>query len=447
LAAKHQVYLGTDPNPTNLIQTTTAHTLDLGPLGLKYGKTYTWRVDEVNDAASPAVWQGDAWSFTTIGYAVVDDFESYDDLCNRIFFGWVDGFGYSAAPECGVVSSSGNGTNSTVGNVTPPFAEQVVIHSGTQSLPMAFDNTRSPYYSEAQKEWTTAQSWKTGGANALVVYLRGDAPDFLETTPGTILMNGTGADIWNSTDQFRFAYKQLKGNGSITARVDNVANTDGWAKAGVMIRETFDAGGTNALVAMTPANGISFQWRPTRDAASSNVAVAGLAAPYWVKVTRTGDTFTAQYSTNGVAWTDLVATPSVVIPMASDVYIGLAVCSHVTGSVCGAKFSNVSTTGSVSGSWQTTGVGAAQTGGNTPETFYVRLQDSAGTAKVVANPDPTVIATGAWQEWSIPFSQFSGINMGSIKKMAVGVGNPASPKAGGSGKLYIDDIRLTRTAQ
>ncbi len=448
LAAQHQVYLGTDPGALALAQTVTAHSLPLGPLGLEFGRTYTWRVDEVNDAASPAVWQGDAWSFTTIGYAVVDDFESYDDLCNRIFFGWVDGFGYSASPDCGVVFSSGNGTGSTVGNVQPPFAEQAVIHSGKQSMPMGFDNTRSPYYSEAQREWATAQSWTGGGANALVVYLRGDAPGFLETTAGTILMNGTGSDIWDSTDQFRFAYKQLKGNGSIVTRVDSVANTDGWAKAGVMIREDFQTGSANALVAVTPANGISFQWRPTRDAASSNVAVAGLAAPYWVKVTRTGDTLTAQYSANGIAWMDLVATPSVTIPMASDVYIGLAVCSHVTSSACGAKFSSVSTTGNVSGSWQTTGIGASQTGGNTPETFYVRLQDSAGTAKVAANADPSVIATGAWQEWSIPFSQFTsaGINMGSIKKMAVGVGDPASPKAGGSGKLYIDDIRLTRVA-
>jgi hypothetical protein len=84
--------------------------------------------------------------------------------------------------------------------------------------------------------------------------------------------------------------------------------------------------------------------------------------------------------------------------------------------------------------------------GNTPETFYVVVQDSAGKSKVVSNPDTAVIATGAWEQWSIPLSQFTsaGVNLGSIKKMMVGVGDRNAPKAGSSGKLYIDDIRLTR---
>jgi hypothetical protein len=65
---------------------------------------------------------------------------------------------------------------------------------------------------------------------------------------------------------------------------------------------------------------------------------------------------------------------------------------------------------------------------------------------VVSDPDASVIATGAWQEWQIPLSQFSsaGVNLNSIKKMMVGVGDRNAPKAGSSGKLYIDDIRLTR---
>lgn len=104
----------------------------------------------------------------------------------------------------------------------------------------------------------------------------------------------------------------------------------------------------------------------------------------------------------------------------------------------------LSTTGGVSGSWQVAEVGISQVGGNAPETFYVTLQDNAGTSKVVANSDPTVIATGDWQEWSIPLSQFtsSGLNIGSVKKMIVGVGDRVSPKIGSAGKLYIDDIRL-----
>ena len=103
--------------------------------------TYYWKVNEVNDAAIPSTREGEVWSFSTPGYAIVDDFEGYDDACNRIFFGWVDGFGHSGSEDCGVAPSAGNATGSTVGNSRPPFAERTVIHGGSQSMLLAYDNT------------------------------------------------------------------------------------------------------------------------------------------------------------------------------------------------------------------------------------------------------------------------------------------------------------------
>ncbi len=444
LAAKHQVYLGTDPNPTNLIQTTTVHSLDLGPLGLQYGKTYTWRVDEVNDTA---IWPGDVWSFTTPGYAVVDDFEAYDDLCNRVFFSWQDGFGYSASPDCGVAGSPGNGSGSTVGNINPPFAEQTITHSGGKSMPMWYDNTKAPFYSETQREWPTGQAWTTGGVGTLNLWVQGEATSFLETAPGTVVMNGTGTDIWDASDQFRFVYKALKGNGSIVARVEGVGNTNEWAKAGVMIRESTAAGSTHAFVAVTPVatHGISYQRRVDTNMATNQATdVASTPVPQWVKLTRTGNAFTAQYSSDGSTWTDIKVTPALSITMSTDALIGLAVTSHQAGAVCGGKFSNVSTTGGVSGAWQMAEVGTSQVSGNTPETSYVAVADSAGKTAVVSNPDKTLIATGNWEQWVIPLSQFTsaGVNLGSVKRVIIGVGDRGAPKAGSSGKLYIDDIRL-----
>ena len=447
-AAKHHLLLSTDANAvaggTAPVKTLTSHSLDLSPLGLLYGKTYYWRVDEVNDAAPTTLWPGDVWSFTTTGYAVIDDFEAYDDACNRVFFAWVDGLGYSASPDCGLAASGGNATGSTVGNVSAPFAEKTIVHGGSQSMPMAFDNTNSPHYSETQREWSTAQAWIGGGVDALVVNVRGEAAGFLETASGTLIMNGTGTDIWNNSDEFRFVYKSLKGNGSITARIDAVANTDGWAKVGVMIRETLAGGSAHGIMAMTPSNGASFQRRVLTGDASSNTDLTGVATPYWVKLTRTGTTLAAQTSADGVAWVDLTVTPALTFTMANDVYIGLAVCSHVAGTVCGAKFSHVSTSGGVSGSWQVAEIGTTQVSGNAPETFYVALEDSTGTTKVVSDPDPTVIATGFWEQWTIPLSQFTsaGVNLGSVKKMTAGVGDRVSRKIGGAGKVYIDDIRL-----
>jgi hypothetical protein len=454
-AAKHQLYLSPDANAvaneTVAAITPTGHSFDLTSLGLDHGRTYYWKVNEVNDAAATKVWQGDVWSFTTIAYAVVDDFEGYDDVCKRIFFSWVDGFGYSATPDCGVAAANGNATGSTVGNVNPPFAEQSIVHGGTKAMPMWFDNAKSPFYSEAQREWAAGTAWTGNGVNTLVVYLRGDAAGFIETTPGTIIMNGTGTDVWDASDQFRFVYKALKGNGSIVAKVEAVAQTNDWAKAGVMIRETAAGGSTHAFNAVTPvaSHGISYQRRvDTNVATNANNDVADAPLPQWVKLTRTGNVFTAQYSADGKAWTDIATTSPVTINMANDVMIGLAVTSHTAGVVCGAKFTNVSTTGGVSGGWQVAEVGTAQVAGNPLEPFYVVVQDKAGKSKVVSNPDTTVIATGTWQQWQIPLSQFSnaGVNLGTVQRLTIGVGDRNSPKAGGSGKLYIDDIRLTRLA-
>jgi regulation of enolase protein 1 (concanavalin A-like superfamily) len=444
LAASHQVYLGTDPKALSLIQATASHSLDLGPLGLQYGKTYTWRVDEVNDAA---LWQGDVWSFTTPAYAVVDDFEGYDDLCKRVFFSWQDGFGYSASAECGVAGSQGNGSGSTVGNINPPFAEQTITHSGAKSMPMWYDNTKAPFYSETQREWPTGQNWTIGGVNSLTLWVQGDATSFMETSPGTVVMNGTGTDIWDASDQFRFVYKALKGNGSIVARVEGVGKTNDWAKAGVMIRESMAAGSTHAFVAVTPtaSHGISYQRRVATNVASNLATdVVNTPMPQWVKLTRTGNTFAAQYSGNGTTWTDIAVAPAVSIPMATDVFVGLAVTSHAAGLVCGAKFSNVSTTGGASGAWQVAEVGTSQVSGNAPETSYVAVADSAGKMATVNNLDKTVIATGNWEQWIVPLSQFrsAGVNLGSVKKMVIGVGDRGAPKPGSSGKLYIDDIRL-----
>ncbi len=454
-SVKHNVTVGSDAdavaNGTVAAKTVTDHTFGLSSLALEYGKTYYWKVDEVNDAADTKVWTGDVWSFTTIGYGAIDDFESYDDVCNRIFFAWTDGLPFGASSDCGVAAYAGNSTGATVGNATAPFAEQAVTHNGSrQAMPMWFDNTKSPFYSEAQREWPTAQSWTAGGADTLTVWVRGDAAAFVETTPGTIIMNGMGTDIWGTADEFRFVYKSLKGNGSMIAKVNSVANTNAWAKAGVMIRESLDASSTYAFSVVSATSGMDFQHRDTVAVApAGNAAVTVGGAPYWVKITRTGNAFTAALSADGVAWTDITPTAGVTIAMANEVFIGLAVTSHQAGSVCGASFSNVSSTGGVSGSWTAIGIGAEQANGNTPEAFYVAVQDSAGKVKAISNTDTSIIATGVWQQWNIPFSQFTsaGVNLTSVKKMYVGVGDRSAPKSGGSGKIVIDDIQVTRVAQ
>ena len=101
-AVSHEVYLGTDPNALTLAKTVTAHSQSLSPLGVEYSRTYYWRVDEVNNAATPPSWTGDTWSFSTTGLLRCGGLRDYNDTCNRVFFAWVDGFGHSGNVACGV---------------------------------------------------------------------------------------------------------------------------------------------------------------------------------------------------------------------------------------------------------------------------------------------------------------------------------------------------------
>ncbi len=213
------------------------------PTGLEPLKTYYWRVDET--VAGGAVKTGPVWSFTTC--LVVDDFESYtDDLAAKttIFDAWIDGL-------------TDGLSGSVVGNATAPFAEQKTVHSGTQSMPMDYNNVKSPFYSEATREFTPAQDWTAGGVDTLILYVRG---------------------------------------------------------------------------------------RP----------------------------------------------------------------------------------------------------GDKPATVYVTLEDASKKAAAVAYPDTTLTKTAQWTQWKIPLSQFTGVNLAKVKKLYLGVGDKKAPIAGCAGRIYIDDIQITK---
>ncbi|MBP8303703.1 MAG: discoidin domain-containing protein [Phycisphaerae bacterium] len=453
-AVRHEVCFGTDPNALALAKTLTEHELALRTLAPEYGRTYFWQVAEVNDAAAVRSWVDEVWSFTTLGYGVVEDFESYDNACNRVYYAWKGGAGNSANSDCGVGEYGGNGTRSIVGNDAVPYAEQTLVHSGSQAMPLWYDNTAAPFYSEAGRDWGTARSWMEGGADTLQVYVLGEPVAYLETGPGSLMMNGIGTDIFGTADQCRFACKSLTGNGTIVARVEGLADTDAWALAGVMIRESLDAGSAYAGVFLTGNNGVRFRARATLNGgATSDTSVAtaeqmALREPVWIQIERTGDVFRGFYSVDGQAWTGMAWNPQTIV-MGPQVHIGLAVCSHTAAAATSGRFSGIATTGAVTGAFQSVDVGVAQPAGNAPDTLYVVVEDSAGRSRVVSHTDPLVIATGGWEEWNIPLGELTsaGLDLGGVRKVTVGVGNRSASKAGGAGKLVLDDLRLTRTGR
>ncbi|MFD0893583.1 DUF1349 domain-containing protein [Luteolibacter ambystomatis] len=144
-------------------------------------------------------------------------------------------------------------------------------------------------------------------------------------------------DLWNNADSFRYAFERAHGDVTVTARVISVTNTSSWAKPGVMIRESLAAGSKHAFMSVTPGNGTAMQWRDSTDGGSDNSNTAGATAPYWVRISRAGNTLTGSYSADGVTWTQ---QSTATIMMGTDVYVGLSLCANNTGSTCTATFDN-----------------------------------------------------------------------------------------------------------
>jgi len=234
------------------------------------------------------------------------------------------------------------------------------------------------------------------------------------------------------------------------ARVESIANSNAWAKGGVMIRQTIEPGSNHAFMAITPGgasagNGASFQHRLVAGGTSTNNDSASLvAAPYWVKVERNGNSFTGFVSPDGKTWTQVGVAQT--ISMTGSALIGLALCSHNATMATGAEFSGISFSGSVTGSWQVAEIGVAQPAGNSMEGLYLTVQDTAGKSRTVIHPDAMATARPGWNQWKIPLSEFTsaGVKINAIKSMAIGVGNKTGPTPGGTGLIFIDDIGYGR---
>ncbi|MCP4261061.1 MAG: LamG domain-containing protein [Planctomycetes bacterium] len=179
-ADTHEVYFGTDADAVKKADTSSPEFKGSGNLGsesydpgqLEWNTTYYWRIDEANNANANSPWTGPLWSFTTANFLIVDDMESYNDLdpadpnSNRIFFAWIDGFD----------TPTTNG--SVVGYANPPFAEQSIVHGGSQSMPMSYNNGVG--ISEATLTLDSNRDWTVNGINTLTIWFRGDSGNAAE---------------------------------------------------------------------------------------------------------------------------------------------------------------------------------------------------------------------------------------------------------------------------
>ena len=460
-ADRHDVFISTsaedinDVNPANLadypnvtyqnvsINTFKPPTLDMETI-------YYWRVDEVNNFNPDSPWIGEVWSFRTGAFLVVDDFEDYNAGENQIWFAWHDGLGAGAPDSDPYIP--GNGTGSAVGDeTTASYTEETIVNSGKKSMPYWYNNNKQgyAYYSEVEKELTIPRDWTEKGVTELSLWFRGypaSVGSFTEAPLGTYTINSSGIDITGQSDGFHYAYKMFTGPGSIAARIVSLDNTDPWAKAGVMIRETLEPDSAHALICVTPNNGVASVVRVSTGDDSFTSNQAGITAPHWVKLERDlAGNFTVYHSTNGSNWQSIEDFTSQRIQMSANVYIGLAVTSRNADATCQAVFSNVSITGNVSQQqWMNQDIGIQS---NDPEPMYISVSNSNGTPAVVYHEDPNAAVANIWTEWVILLQDFEnqGLILTDVDRIAIGIGTKGNiTTAGNSGKMYFDDIRLYR---
>ena len=155
----------------------------------------------------------------------------------------------------------------------------------------------------------------------------------------TLTVLGSGADFSGTSDAGHFVWQSIATDGVITARVARQTAADVWSKAGVMIRESAAPGARTLFVGVTPAEGVTFQWRPATFGQVYNTTVAGPVAPCWVRLVRIGTNFAAWYSPNGTTWTSLGSTNFAGFPNTAQ--WGVAVSAHNNALVSAAVFDNL----------------------------------------------------------------------------------------------------------
>jgi hypothetical protein len=211
--ASHEVYFGADAASLELKGSGNLGSESNEPGQLEWNTTYYWRIDEANNANADSPWTGPLWSFTTANFLIIDDFESYNDLdpsdseSNRIFNAWSDGFDNPAV----------NGA--VVGHENPPFAEQTIVHSGNQSMPMAYDNAVGK--SEATLTLTSNRDWTVNGVDTLTIWYRGDAANAAQTM--YVMLNG-GASVDNDNPDAAQAVGWTEWNIDLQAFADQGVN-------------------------------------------------------------------------------------------------------------------------------------------------------------------------------------------------------------------------------
>ena len=455
-AAKHQVYFGQDRDAVAAGDPS----VDMGLVDetkftpkAERGQMYYWRIDEVNDLDPESPWVGDIWSFTTAPFVVLDDFETYGaESPYLVFSKWQDKWGLQDVVDNQWVElAQGNGSGGQLGTLYAPYVETADVHGVSgQSLPLAYDHNDVFDYSEGTRWFDPSKNFTEDDGATLGVWFKGRQPPTSNVTytDGKFTLEVSGSDIGGTHDEFIFAYQSVE-TADLIARVDEQEATNGWAKAGVMVRSGLYDDSAYIFCFVTPQNGVVVEMRGS-DGGNQSGLVAQIQvanAPHWVRIQRNGTgAIICWQREDGGEWQELYRT---VLFFDTPPYMGLAMTSHTSSEVNTTVFSNVTmddtplTLADVD--YKEIGVPF-----NTPAPLYIAVKDEAGNqAKVEYVPeDPAVSPTNIreWTEWLISLSELAAQNaaldLTKITRLTLGVGPQADADPEGAGVMLYDDIRI-----
>ncbi len=140
---------------------------------------------------------------------------------------------------------------------------------------------------------------------------------------GNFVLTSFGEGFDGTSDSFHYAYKKMRSNGTITAKVSPLELANG--RGGIMMRETLDADAKHVSVLINANKNINFYARNTIGGYANSAETPNIPAPYWVRLVRAGDVFTGYISPDGNTWKQI---QSATISMNQDIYVGFALASY-----------------------------------------------------------------------------------------------------------------------
>jgi hypothetical protein len=165
---------------------------------------------------------------------------------------------------------------------------------------------------------------------------------------GTWSVLGGGKDIWADKDEFHFTAQDMAGDGTLSAEVASQQDTDPWAKSGLMLRTSTDPAAPYYAIFATGGNGTVIQYRTAQGDSTTQLTGVASGAPSYLKIMRTGDSYTAYTSPDGTSWTAFPGSTVTIPALDGTILAGMADTSHSQFGTSTTVFSNLTLTSATS---------------------------------------------------------------------------------------------------